>query len=161
MFFTSRKATRTLLRAGSGRNRQAIILLFLVSSSTERMHLKVREIYGKQLIFWEMEIGILSHCCCYFCCSAPSLVFFVLCVELGLIAFVVPLPPFRSSSYLCHLELEKWSVMNLLCEPCSFSRDNQSFFGREGLNLENNEMGRALPVLGRLSCVRQAINHLF
>jgi hypothetical protein len=27
-------------------------------------------------------------------------------------------------------ELEKWSVMNILCEPCSFSTDNQSVFGR-------------------------------
>ena len=49
---------------------------------TERMHLKVREIYGKHLIFWEMETGLLSHCCC----SAPSLVFFVLCLDLCLIA---------------------------------------------------------------------------
>ena len=73
---------------------------------TERMHLKVREICGKQLIFWEMETGLLYHCCCSFCCcSAPSLVFFVLCSELCLIAVVVPLPPFRSSSYLCRLEL--------------------------------------------------------
>jgi len=113
--------------------------------------------YGKQLIFWEMETGLLSHCCC---CSAPSLVFFVLCSELCLIAVVVPLPPFRSSSYLCRLELEKWSVMNILCEPFSFSTDNQSVFGRAGLNLGNNEMRRALPVSGWLSCVRQAINHL-
>ena len=63
---------RTLLRAGSGRNRQAIILLFLVSS-TERMHLKVREIYGKQLIFWKMETGHVLDCCCSSsCCSASS-----------------------------------------------------------------------------------------
>ena len=111
-----------------------------------------------------METGLLSHCCCSFCCcSAPSLVFFVLCLEICLIAVVVPLPPFRSSSYLCRLELEKWSVMNILCEPFSFSStDNQSVFGRAGLNLGNNEMRRALPVSGWLSwCVRQAINHLF
>ena len=50
--------------------------------------------------------------------------------------------------------------MNILCEPCSFSTDNQSVFGRAGLNLGNNEMRRALPVSGWLSCVRQAINHL-
>ena len=30
--------------------------------------------------------------------------------------------------------------MNLLCEPCSFSSDNQPFFGRTGLNLGKNEM---------------------
>ena len=73
-----------------------------------------------------------------------------------MIAVVVPLPTFRSSSYLCRLELEKWSVMNLLCKPCSFSTENQSVFGRAGLNLGNNEMRHALP-----ACVRQAIYHLF
>ena len=50
--------------------------------------------------------------------------------------------------------------MNILCEPFSFSTDNQSVFGRAGLNLWSNEMRRALPVSGSLSCVRQAINHL-
>ena len=73
-----------------------------------------------------------------------------------LIVVVVPLPLFRSSSCLCLFELEKWSVMNLLCDPCSFSTDNQSVFGRAGLNLgENNEMCRSCS-----ACVRQAINYL-
>ena len=35
-------------------------MLFLVI--TERMDLKVGEIYGKQLIFWEMETGPVLHC---------------------------------------------------------------------------------------------------
>ena len=40
---------------------------------TERMHLKVREIYGKQLIFWKMETGHVLDCCCSSsCCSASS-----------------------------------------------------------------------------------------
>ena len=62
------------MRTGSGRNRQAIVLLFLVSI-TGRMHLKVRYIYGKHLIFgkWRqvlcyivavvLPLVALHHCC--------------------------------------------------------------------------------------------------
>ena len=46
-------------------------LLFLVS--TERMHLKVRELYGKQLIFREVESGPVLHFCYSTpLCSTPS-----------------------------------------------------------------------------------------
>ena len=70
------------------------------------------------------------------------------CSELCLIVVVVPLPPFRFSSCLFHLYLEQWSVMNLLCEPCSFPTDNQTVFGRAGLILGKNEMCRALCQAG-------------
>jgi len=79
-----------------------------------------------------------------------TIVFFDLCSELCLIVVVVPLPPFRFSSCLFRLYLEQWSVMNLLCEPCSFPTDNQTVFGRAGLNLGKNETRRALPVSDRL-----------
>jgi hypothetical protein len=46
-------------------------LLFLIS--TERMHLKVRELYGKQLIFREVESGPVLHFCYSTpLCSTPS-----------------------------------------------------------------------------------------
>ena len=118
-----------------------IFWFFLVI--TERMHLKAREKYVKELIFWEMETGpaAVLHCCCSFCFCLLCLctvVFFVLSSELCLIVVAIPLPPFRSSSYLCRLELEQWSVKNLLSKPCSFPTDNQSVFGWAGLNLGKN-----------------------
>ena len=94
MFFASRKATRTLLRAGSGRNRQAMVLLFLVSN-TERLHLKIREIYGKELIFLENGDRSCVTLLLFFLLLLYTIVFFDLCSELCLIVVVVPLPPFR------------------------------------------------------------------
>ena len=106
------KATRTQLWAGSGRNRQAIVLLFLVSS-TERMHLKVREIFGKQLNFLENGDRSCVALLLFFLLLLCIIVFFDLCSELCLIVVVVPLPQFRSSSFLFRLELEQWSSHEL------------------------------------------------
>ena len=43
--------------------------------------------------------------------------------------------------------------MNLLCEPCPFPTNNQTVFGRAGLNLGKNEMCRALCQAGYQSFV--------
>ena len=67
---------------------------------TERMHLKVQEICGKQLlIFWEMKTGPVLHCCWFFFVLLLCIVvFFVLRSEACLIVVVVPLLPFHSLS---------------------------------------------------------------
>ena len=59
-------------------------------------------------------------------------VFFDLCSELCFIVVVVPLPPFRFSSSFSCLELEQWSVMNILCEPCSFPTTIKLFLAGQG-----------------------------
>ena len=144
MFFASRKATRTLVRGQFWK---------ILVSSTKWMHLKVWEIYVKQLLFWEMKTGPVLHCCSSSsCCFAPSCS--LTCVRnyvwlllqfLSLLHFVLPLA--------CSIwNWERGQSWTYSANLVLFLQTIKLFLAGQGWS-----SGKMKCVV---LCVRQAINHL-